>query len=157
MSQEFPVVTEARVSAPVTVYWRPGCPYCRRLRQDLRRIGLPAREINIWEDRSAAETVRSVADGNETVPTVVVGDRAMVNPPASAVVEEVRRQSPGFAAETGITRVAQRLRMLRVIQWTVIIALVATSFAVEAVWHSALSWVLDIAAVGVYVLFRLLR
>jgi glutaredoxin len=41
---------------------------------------------NIWDDPDAAAFVRSVADGNETVPTVVVGDRAMVNPSFQAVV-----------------------------------------------------------------------
>jgi mycoredoxin len=30
-------------------------------------------EINIWEDPQAAARVRSVANGNETVPTVFVG------------------------------------------------------------------------------------
>src|SRR5574340_507318 len=32
----------------VTIYWRPGCPYCSRLRRDLRAIGLPTSDINIW-------------------------------------------------------------------------------------------------------------
>ncbi|WP_407663748.1 glutaredoxin domain-containing protein [Mycobacterium shottsii] len=34
----------------VVVYWRPGCPFCWRLRRGLRRRGLPTREINIWTD-----------------------------------------------------------------------------------------------------------
>ncbi len=157
MSQELSAAANPRLSPPVTVYWRPGCPYCHRLCRDLRRIGLPTREINIWEDRSAAAKVRSVAGGNETVPTVMIGDRAMVNPPASAVAGELRRVAPEFAADTGIARATQRLRMLRVIQRTVITALVAASFVVEAVGHSALSWVLGVVALGVYVLFRLVR
>jgi hypothetical protein len=36
--------------------------------------------VNIWEDPEAAAFVRSVARGNETVPTVTVGDVALVNP-----------------------------------------------------------------------------
>ncbi len=75
---------------PVTVYWRPGCSYCARLRRDLRRMGLVTTEVNIWEDSAAATRLRAIADGNETVPTVVVGDRALVNPPVAAVVEAVR-------------------------------------------------------------------
>jgi hypothetical protein len=51
----------------------------------LRRSGLAFREINIWDDPDAAAFVRSVADGNETVPTVVVGDVHMVNPSARRV------------------------------------------------------------------------
>ena len=74
--------------APVTVYWRPGCPFCSRLRQDLRVMGLPAREANIWADPSAAARVRTIADGDETVPTVVADERAFVNPTAAAVLAE---------------------------------------------------------------------
>ncbi|MEU9158779.1 glutaredoxin domain-containing protein [Streptomyces sp. NPDC048424] len=66
---------------PVTVYWRPGCTFCIKLRTQLRLARIPYRKINIWRDPEAAAFVRSVADGNETVPTVVVGTHpAMVNP-----------------------------------------------------------------------------
>jgi glutaredoxin len=80
----------------VSVYWRPGCPYCARLFHDLDRIGLTARKINIWDDARAAARVRSVAGGNETVPTVVIGDRAMVNPKATEVVEAARAHDPNL-------------------------------------------------------------
>lgn len=84
----------------IEFYWRPGCPYCRALRGPLRRSGLPVREINIWEDPQAAARVRSVADGNETVPTVVVGTHAMVNPSMGQVLAAVREHAPGLAAGT---------------------------------------------------------
>ena len=77
---------DVTVDAPeVVVYTRPGCPYCFTLRAGLRRSGLTFRDINIWEDPDAAAFVRSVANGNETVPTVVVGDVHMVNPSARRV------------------------------------------------------------------------
>jgi glutaredoxin-like protein len=78
----------------VWFYWRPGCPYCVRLRRALRRTGLPITEINIWADPVAAAVVRRVADGNETVPTVIVGSTAMVNPTVRAVLAAVRREAP---------------------------------------------------------------
>jgi len=78
----------------VRLYWRPGCLYCTRLRGRLRQIGLPVTEINIWDDESAAATVRSVADGNETVPVVLIGDVALVNPGAAAVMDAVRAGAP---------------------------------------------------------------
>lgn len=62
------------------VYWRPGCVFCMRLRFGLWRRGIDARWRNIWTDRDAAAFVRSVADGNETVPTVVVDGGPYVNP-----------------------------------------------------------------------------
>lgn len=64
----------------VTVYVRPGCPYCFMLRRSLRLRGVAFTEVNIWEDPSAAAAVRAVADGNETVPTVHVAGQWLVNP-----------------------------------------------------------------------------
>jgi glutaredoxin-like protein len=70
---------------PVTVYSRPGCPYCYLLRRGLRRRGVTFTEVDIWRDAEAAAAVRAVADGNETVPTVHVGGQWLVNPSAEAV------------------------------------------------------------------------
>lgn len=70
----------------VTVYWRPGCGFCHLLRRQLDRAGVERNEVNIWADAEAAALVRSVARGNETVPTVVVGTRALVNPSAREVL-----------------------------------------------------------------------
>ncbi|MDX3078212.1 glutaredoxin domain-containing protein [Streptomyces sp. MI02-7b] len=64
----------------VVLYWRPGCPYCMRLRLYLFVTRLRHTKVNIWRDPDGAAFVRSVADGNETVPTVTVAGRAMVNP-----------------------------------------------------------------------------
>jgi mycoredoxin len=72
--------------AEITVYWRPGCPYCTLLLDGLERSGVAFREVNIWRDPDAAAFVRSVADGNETVPTVSIGDVHLVNPSAREVV-----------------------------------------------------------------------
>lgn len=89
----------------VVVYTRPGCPYCFTLRARLRRAGLAFREINIWEDPDAAAFVRSVAGGNETVPTVVVGDVRMVNPSA--------RRVRAIAAQAGSPATSKRAHWIR--------------------------------------------
>lgn len=76
----------------VTVYWRPGCGFCSMLRHKLKRTDLTYREVDIWEDPSAAAVVRLYADGNETVPTVVIGEPGhpdaigLVNPSARKVL-----------------------------------------------------------------------
>ncbi|MEV6600065.1 glutaredoxin domain-containing protein [Actinoplanes sp. NPDC051346] len=75
---------------PITVYSRPGCPYCYLLRHGLRRRGLTFTEINIWTDPKAAAAVRAVADGNETVPTVHVADQWLINPKAAKVDQLAR-------------------------------------------------------------------
>lgn len=74
----------------VTVYWRPGCMFCLRLRLVLGLHRLHPRMINIWRDPEAAAFVRSVADGNETVPTVVIDGRPVVNPSPRVVVAALR-------------------------------------------------------------------
>ncbi len=78
----------------ITFYWRPGCGFCTGLERRLRSAGIPLDKHNIWEHAEAAATVRSIANGNETVPTVVVGARAMVNPSASRVLEAIRAEAP---------------------------------------------------------------
>ncbi|HET6857337.1 MAG TPA: glutaredoxin domain-containing protein [Streptomyces sp.] len=83
----------------VVVYWRPGCPFCMKLRLTLRLARLPRTEVNIWEDPEAAAYVRSVADGNETVPTVTVAGRAMVNPSMRQVRKAVREHAPHLLRE----------------------------------------------------------
>lgn len=74
----------------VVVYWRPGCTFCMRLRWALRWRRLHPKMINIRLDPDAAAFVRSVADGNETVPTVVIGGRAVVNPAPRLVIAALR-------------------------------------------------------------------
>jgi glutaredoxin-like protein len=73
--------------APVTVYSRPGCPYCYLLRRGLRRRDVAFTEVNIWIDPDAAAAVRAVADGNETVPTVHVAGQWLVNPRPATVAQ----------------------------------------------------------------------
>jgi len=79
----------------VTVYWRPGCPYCMSLRRGLKRSGLATSEVDIWSDPSGAAFVREHAGGNETVPTVDIAGTVLVNPSARTVVDA--------AADAGLT------------------------------------------------------
>lgn len=66
------------------VYWRPGCVHCTKLKISTR-LGISPVEgelkwVNIWQDPSAAEHVRELRDGNETVPTIVSLDGKLLNP-----------------------------------------------------------------------------
>jgi glutaredoxin len=80
--------------AGITVYWRPGCLFCSSLFRDLDRWSIPYRAGNIWEDPAAAATVRGATGGNETVPTVQVGDRFLVNPTLDKVLAVVHDLDP---------------------------------------------------------------
>lgn len=73
----------------VTVYWRPGCVYCMRLRLLLRLHRLRVPEVNIWTDPGAAAFVRTVTGGDETVPTVVINGTPLVNPPPRRVIAAI--------------------------------------------------------------------
>ena len=64
--------------------------FCRRLRFVLRWHHLSVRQVNIWPDPGAAAFVRSVAGGNETVPTVVIDGHPLVNPAPRQVIAAVR-------------------------------------------------------------------
>lgn len=89
----------------IDLYWRPGCGFCAMLRRKLDQLGIERVEHDIWEDPDAAATVRRHADGNETVPTVVVGEVGMVNPSATQLAGFLADNAPhllpaGFEAPT---------------------------------------------------------
>jgi mycoredoxin len=79
-------MADQQSSAAIEFYWRPGCPFCMMLERGLGKANVTLDKRNIWEDPDAAAFVRSVAGGNETVPTVRVGDTSMVNPSAKQVL-----------------------------------------------------------------------
>jgi mycoredoxin len=65
----------------LTVYWRPGCPFCAKLRARLKVARVPYRGVDIWQDPEAAALVREHNGGDELVPTVCLdGDRWFSNP-----------------------------------------------------------------------------
>jgi len=93
--------------AAVTVMWRPGCPFCALLLRRLEQTGLAFDRVDIWAEPAAAAWVRTVADGNETVPTVRIAGPdpqlavALVNPSATQVLEQVARIAPGAMPPPG--------------------------------------------------------
>ncbi|GAA2954503.1 glutaredoxin domain-containing protein [Streptomyces enissocaesilis] len=78
----------------VVVYWRPLCTYCLKLFLWLPFTRLRYTRVNIWKNPDAAAFVRSVADGNETVPTVTVAGRPLVNPSRKQLLEAVAAYAP---------------------------------------------------------------
>ncbi len=78
----------------IVIYWRPDCAFCLNLLLRLKFTRLRYRKVDIRNDPDARAFVRSVADGNETVPTVVVAGRALVNPSKRQLIEVVRTHAP---------------------------------------------------------------
>lgn len=90
-----PLVFPRRGSGPeaVTVYYRPGCGYCLRLRASLGSRARRARWIDIWSDPEAAAYVRSVNGGDATVPTVVLDGVPYTNPAPATVRAALERRA----------------------------------------------------------------
>ena len=70
----------------VVVYWRKGCPFCKRLQLVLGRRVRDVVWVDVWADEAGSSYVRSVNDGNEVVPTVVIDGVAHTNPAPRTVV-----------------------------------------------------------------------
>lgn len=83
----------------IVVFWRPACGYCSRLRRQLDGSGVPHRLVNIWEDPAGAAAVRAVTGGNETVPTVVIGEVGLVNPDMHQVLAVAADHAPAAVPE----------------------------------------------------------
>jgi mycoredoxin len=91
------VVTEATERTPasqIDLYWRPGCGFCMRLMRGLDQLGIERVEHNIWEDPADAAIVRQFANGNETVPTVVVDGVGLVNPSPRQLLDLLAERAP---------------------------------------------------------------
>ena len=80
----------------IIVYRRDRCGYCWALERRLRAAGVNYDRRDIRADPEAAAFVRSVNDGDETVPTVVWPDgRVRVNPKPADLLQELGAAKPG--------------------------------------------------------------
>lgn len=87
-------MSESPTIEAVDFYWRPGCGFCVMLERGLNKAGVPLARHDIWADPAAAVIVRGWADGNETVPTVVVDDIGLVNPSTDQVIALLAAKAP---------------------------------------------------------------
>ncbi len=71
----------------VTMFTTTWCGYCRVLKAAMQRAGIEYAEVNIEQVDDAAEFVRSVNNGNQTVPTVLFPDGSAATNPSIAEVK----------------------------------------------------------------------
>ena len=64
------------------------------LERRLTDANVPFAKFNIWEGSDHAAFVRSVADGNETVPTLRIGEVSLVNPSLEQVLATMATETP---------------------------------------------------------------
>jgi len=70
----------------LTIYSTVWCGYCRRLKSQMEREGIPFVEVDIEDVPGAADLVMSVNGGMQTVPTLVFpGGSALTNPSLAEV------------------------------------------------------------------------
>jgi mycoredoxin len=72
----------------LTMYSTSWCGYCHRLKSQFDREGIGYQVIDIERDETAAEYVRSVNGGNQTVPTVVFPDGTSLTNPTIIQVKQ---------------------------------------------------------------------
>lgn len=132
----------------VHVYWRPGCGFCASMRTALAEAGVDARWHDIWSDPDSAAFVRSVAGGNETVPTVQLGDEVLVAPRPRVVIDRLVEAEPEAVAD------ARRWPPLRIAQWITVAAVVIGWIAFAPPEQGALGWIVGGGVLAVFVAVR---
>lgn len=70
------------------VLWKPGCMFCTGLKMEFEHDDRFT-WVNINEDEAAAEVTRTLNDGDELTPTVVIGDKGFSNPSADQLRTEL--------------------------------------------------------------------
>jgi mycoredoxin len=93
------MATNTDTASHIDLYWRPGCGFCSSLRGQLDKLGIERVEHNIWDEPAKSNVVRQYANGNETVPTVVVGGVGLVNPSARVVAAHLAENAPQLLPE----------------------------------------------------------
>lgn len=78
----------------MVVYWQPNCVFCLDLLLRLASTRLHRKTFDIRKDPPGETVHPSVADGSQTVPTIVVAGQALVNLSKLQRVEAVRAHAP---------------------------------------------------------------
>lgn len=137
----------------VEVFWRPGCPYCSKLRRELNRRCVSATWRNIWDDAQAREIVRSANSGNETVPTVRIGTRTLTNPSWRALASLLGDGAWQLEASPSL-----RLRSMKTTaSWLPVALLVLASLVLTVGSHDGVAWAAGALAVAAWWFTRRLR
>ncbi len=55
----------------VTIYTKPGCPYCAAAKEDLLRRGVEYEEIDVYATPGARDKVAELTAGHPVVPVLV--------------------------------------------------------------------------------------
>jgi glutaredoxin 3 len=62
----------------VTIYTKPGCPYCASAKDDFERRGVHYTEHNVKQEADALRRMLELNGGQRQVPTIVQGEQVTV-------------------------------------------------------------------------------
>ncbi|GAB4435099.1 MAG: mycoredoxin [Anaerolineales bacterium] len=75
----------------IVMYTTAWCPDCRRARFFMKRNKIDFLEIDVNEDKQAAEFVKKLNNGNRSVPTIIFPDGSrMVEPSETELADKLR-------------------------------------------------------------------
>lgn len=78
---------QTREKTEIRLYTGSYCPYCRRVKQELDRLGLDYEPVNADEDGRRQVIQLS---GQRAIPIVTIGDEVLVD--SSHIIRELRRR-----------------------------------------------------------------
>ena len=64
--------------AEVTIYTKPGCPYCAGAKEYYRSKGVAFKELNVPGNAAALAEMLKVNGGQQRVPTIVEDGKATI-------------------------------------------------------------------------------
>ncbi|MBA3953608.1 MAG: glutaredoxin family protein [Rubrobacter sp.] len=76
-----------REKTDIRLYTGSYCPYCRRVKQELDRLGLDYEPVNADED-GRQEVIR--LSGQRAIPVVTIGEDVLVD--SSTIIRELRKR-----------------------------------------------------------------
>lgn len=74
-----------REKTKITLYTGSYCPYCRRVKQELERLGVDYEPVNADED-GRQEVIK--LSGQRAIPILTIGDEVLVD--SSNIIRELR-------------------------------------------------------------------
>jgi mycoredoxin len=80
-------------AGPIILYGHASCPQVPPVKSILKGAAAPFEYVNIHQDAAAAERVRSINNGNESVPTLVFPDGSTLTEPS---VGQLKARLAGF-------------------------------------------------------------
>ena len=79
-------------SEPIVMYTTPWCGDCRRAKRLFAALRVPYTEVNVERDTQAANLVRQLNHGMQSVPTIIFPDGVRLTEPSHQALEAQLRR-----------------------------------------------------------------